>query len=179
MILHVDKLHLYFLCSFCWYFLKIVWRFYFNEISNCRVFASLPVYSNLLVYYLWRFLPTSLFITVSLFINLAEICQHPRLFRPPLLFKTREYKGTIRGYNLKIRKTSTGAKQAAFIFFIFVFFSISDTLQKMKFSIKDFFSKCDQIRSKLRIWSHLLKKCLMENFIFMKTNKLFKSFKEE
>ena len=37
----------------------------------------------------------------------------------------------------------------------------------MKFSIKDFFSKCDQIRRKLRIWSHLLKKSLMENFIFM------------
>ena len=36
----------------------------------------------------------------------------------------------------------------------------------MKFSIKDFFSKCDQICSKLRIWSHLLKKSLMENFIF-------------
>ena len=36
----------------------------------------------------------------------------------------------------------------------------------MKFSIKDFFSKCDQIRRKLRIWSHLLKKTLMENFIF-------------
>ena len=36
----------------------------------------------------------------------------------------------------------------------------------MKFSIKDFFNKCDQIRSFLRIWSHLLKKSLMENFIF-------------
>ena len=32
------------------------------------------------------------------------------------------------------------------------------TAQKMKFSIKDFFSTCDQIRSFLRIWSHLLKK---------------------
>ena len=40
------------------------------------------------------------------------------------------------------------------------------TAQKMKFSIKDFFSKCDQIRQKLRIWSHLLNKSLMENFIF-------------
>ena len=40
------------------------------------------------------------------------------------------------------------------------------TTQKMKFSIKEFFSKCDQIRRKLRIWSHLLKKSLMENFIF-------------
>ena len=39
------------------------------------------------------------------------------------------------------------------------------TAQKMKFSIKDFFSKCDQIRRELQIWSHLLKKSLMENFI--------------
>ena len=42
----------------------------------------------------------------------------------------------------------------------------SHTVQKMKFSIKDFLSKCDQIHRKLRIWSHLLKKLLTENFIF-------------
>ena len=42
----------------------------------------------------------------------------------------------------------------------------TDTVQKMKFSITDFYSKCDQIRSFLRIWSHLLKKPLLENFIF-------------
>ena len=29
-----------------------------------------------------------------------------------------------------------------------------------------FFSKCDQIRRKLRIWTHLLEKRFMENFIF-------------
>ena len=62
----------------------------------------------------------------------------------------------------------------------------------MKFSIKDFFSKCDQIRSgwvlilvklraeacnftkintpPLRISLHLLKKFLMENFIFCAMN---------
>ena len=40
------------------------------------------------------------------------------------------------------------------------------TTQKMKFSIKDFFSKCDEIRSFLQIWSHLLNKFLIENFIF-------------
>ena len=40
------------------------------------------------------------------------------------------------------------------------------TAEKLKFSIKDFFSKCDQIRSFVRIWSHLLKKSLMEKFIF-------------
>ena len=43
-------------------------------------------------------------------------------------------------------------------------FSIDCT--KMKFSIKDFFSKCEQINIFLRIWSHLLNKSLMENFIF-------------
>ena len=36
----------------------------------------------------------------------------------------------------------------------------------MKFWIKDLFSECGQIRRELRIWSHLLKKSLMENFMF-------------
>ena len=36
----------------------------------------------------------------------------------------------------------------------------------MKFSIKGFFSKYDEILSFLRIWSHLVKKFVMENFIF-------------
>ena len=36
----------------------------------------------------------------------------------------------------------------------------------MKFSIEDFFCKCVQIRSKLRIWSDLPKKSLIESFIF-------------
>ena len=40
------------------------------------------------------------------------------------------------------------------------------TAQKMKFSIKDFLSKCNQIHRFLRIWSHLLKNFLMGNFIF-------------
>ena len=40
------------------------------------------------------------------------------------------------------------------------------TEQKMKFSIMNFCSKCDQIRSFLQIWSHLLKESLMENLIF-------------
>ena len=36
----------------------------------------------------------------------------------------------------------------------------------MKFPVKDFFSKFDQIHSYLGNWSHLLKKSLVENFIF-------------
>ena len=39
----------------------------------------------------------------------------------------------------------------------------------MKFSIKHFFSECDQIRRKLQIRSHLLKKSFMENFIGRKS----------
>ena len=38
--------------------------------------------------------------------------------------------------------------------------------QKTKFSVRDLLSKCDQIRSFLRTWPHLLKKSLMDNFIF-------------
>ena len=43
----------------------------------------------------------------------------------------------------------------------------SFTAQKMKFSIKDSCSKCDKIRSFLRIWSHLQEKSLTENLIFV------------
>ena len=49
-------------------------------------------------------------------------------------------------------------------------FAVRTTAQKMKYSIKDFFSKRDQIRMKLRFWSYLLKKYLMENFIFCVVN---------
>ena len=38
--------------------------------------------------------------------------------------------------------------------------------QKMKFSFKNYLGKCDQIHSFLQIWSHLLKKSLIRNFIF-------------
>ena len=44
---------------------------------------------------------------------------------------------------------------------------ICHTTQKMKFFIKDSFSKCGQIRMKLRIWSHLLEKSLTENSFFV------------
>ena len=40
------------------------------------------------------------------------------------------------------------------------------TAQKMKFSIKVFFSKCDQICSFLWIWSHLMKKSLTKFSFF-------------
>ena len=45
------------------------------------------------------------------------------------------------------------------------------TAQKMTFSINDLFSKCDQISSFLRIWSHLLKKSLMETSFYVQCSK--------
>ena len=40
----------------------------------------------------------------------------------------------------------------------------------MKFSVKNFFSKCEQIRIKLPIYSHLLNKSLTENFFLFVVN---------
>ena len=48
----------------------------------------------------------------------------------------------------------------------------------MKFSIKDFFSKWDQMRRKLWIWSHLLKQFLMENSFFVQWLNICNSFIE-
>ena len=67
-------------------------------------------------------------------------------------------------------------KTAAFVSVLLLYFSwLIDFAKKsnqkfhytkMKFSIKHFLSKCDQMRTFLRIWSHLLTKSVMENFIF-------------
>ena len=43
----------------------------------------------------------------------------------------------------------------------------------------DFFCKCDQIRRKLQIWSHLRKKSLMENLFFCAVKQSKKSSKTE
>ena len=55
---------------------------------------------------------------------------------------------TFRSFMLKFRKSIT-------------------TAQKMKFPVKDLFSKYEQIFTFLHIPSYLLKKLLMENFIFV------------
>ena len=68
---------------------------------------------------------------------------------------------SVRG---RMSKKNHNAQQMKFS--IKDFLSKCDQISKMKFSIKDFFSKCEQIRKKLRMWSNLLKKSLMENFIF-------------
>ena len=49
---------------------------------------------------------------------------------------------------------------------IFLIYSVMVTVQKMMFQLKIYSVNVTKIRSFLRIWSHLLKKSLMENFIF-------------
>ena len=51
----------------------------------------------------------------------------------------------------KIKKRMTGSLRTLFI--EITEWYCPNTVQKMKFSIKDLFRKCDQIRRKLRVWS--------------------------
>ena len=46
---------------------------------------------------------------------------------------------------------------------------MTKTAQKMKFSVNDFFSKCEQVRRNLRICSHLLKNSITENLNLLRT----------
>ena len=48
----------------------------------------------------------------------------------------------------------------------------SPSALKKKFFIKDFFSKYNQIRRKLWIWSRLVRKFLVENFIFFAVRRM-------
>ena len=52
--------------------------------------------------------------------------------------------------------------------------SSSQHCTKKKFSIKNLLSKSDQIRMKLRTWSHVLKKSLIENFYLCAVQSGFK-----
>ena len=66
---------------------------------------------------------------------------------------------TILGKFISLSSTPKGNKPPVRKLQVYV------TALTMKFSIRDFFSKYDQIPIFLRIWSYLLKKFLMENFI--------------
>ena len=108
--------------------------------------------------------------TVILFSNSIKPVLNDKGNRPAryqLFFLTKVWKRLCRR---KKRKKFWNVFVLAFLLFRFYGtilkeFWVAFTAQN-KVSIKDFFSKCDQIRKKLRIWSHLLKKSLMENFIF-------------
>ena len=52
------------------------------------------------------------------------------------------------------------------VLFVIKGVNLRHSAQIMKFLFTDFLGKCDQIRSFLWIWLHLLKKWLIENFMF-------------
>ena len=93
------------------------------------------------------------------------------------LYKFENMKSTHRGDSLLVTKINT-PPWVLFTFLNctngtnsrkasdFLCTSVHCTVEKIKFSIKDFFSRCDRIRRKLQIRSHLLKKSLIGNFIF-------------
>ena len=71
---------------------------------------------------------------------------------------------TKKKYNLSKNKLFSPSQQ----FSVYLLAQINT--QKMNFSVKNLFSKCDHIRIKLRIYSHLLNKSLTEKFIFCVLN---------
>ena len=105
-----------------------------------------------------------------------------------VMFSTHVYKDCTKKFEVSNLNT-TWNQQTLILFYIsilwifiiiFKLFILFIPTQKMEFSIKDFFSKCGQIRRKLRIWSHLMMKSLMENFIFcavIKMNQASSRFK--
>ena len=70
---------------------------------------------------------------------------------------------------LWIKKQHNFSKNKLFTV-VFCLFTCTNQCTKMNFSIKNFFSKCDHILIKLRIYSHLINKPLSENFIFCVVN---------
>ena len=77
----------------------------------------------------------------------------------------------IQNFMLKARTLSLEPRTSVWENYFLIW---NHTAQKMKFSNKDFFSKCDQISSLLWIWSHLLKQSLMEKSVRCSTLRFVK-----
>ena len=103
----------------------------------------------------------------SHFMKSARIRKYSGLYFPAFGLNTERYFVSLRIHS-KCGKMRTRITLNTETFYAVAGFNLlmTSTAQKMKFSIKGFFSKCDQTRWNLLIQSHLLKKSLMENFIF-------------
>ena len=88
--------------------------------------------------------------------NFNKVCKINTIFKIQLLRKWKiENKSNTQILVIKLKVGLTFCFRCFYLWCIY-------TAQKMKFSIKDFFSKCD---GNCGILSHFLKKSLMENFI--------------
>ena len=77
---------------------------------------------------------------------------------------------TFHQFLILLEESYTRTRLKIFILWmVFVEYSqcwLFNTIKYSTLHIKDFSSKCDQVRKKLWIWLHLLEKSLMENLIF-------------
>ena len=80
---------------------------------------------------------------------------------------------TLENYELRRQYNFDKKKTFLIIQIILILLYLNFFSHCTKNEVYHFFSKCDQIRSFLRIWSHLLKKSLNENFIFYVVSVLF------
>ena len=98
-------------------------------------------------------------------IVLSEIYLHPcDLYRTNTTYFDSSLRHALNSWWQQLLGKTYGLRFQNRAMFIHNF--VYSTAQKMNFSIKDFFSKRDQICRRLRIWSHLLEKSLIEKFIF-------------
>ena len=72
------------------------------------------------------------------------------------------------GRGLRYERVNDKIRKSSFLDILGTFWNLLNHNHCIKNEVflKGFFSKCDKIRSFLRIWSHLLKKSFIENFIF-------------
>ena len=119
---------------------------------------------------------------MSHWLLLRKKCPHSELFWSAFFGIRTEYGGIlcISPYSVRVRENSdqNNSEYGHFLRRVLDIFCQKDMLKlqytfmgfplvlKIKFFIKYFLIKCDQIRRKLPIWSHLLKKVLMENLLF-------------
>ena len=79
----------------------------------------------------------------------------------------------IRNFSIRMFSIDVYLKTVAHFFQLIYTSEIIATCTVLKFCIKNIFSKCDKNCSFLQIWSHLLKKFLIENFIFCAVLRIF------
>ena len=80
--------------------------------------------------------------------KLLELFCHLKLPLKMFYFDSKQGNILMGSFDPKALWNCSTDKEISFVIFL------QYTAQKMKFSIKELFSKCDQIRSFLRIWSH-------------------------
>ena len=131
------------------------------------------IYIHIILYTIYKYIYIYTYIYIYIYIYIlytiykyiyiyTHTHTHIYIYIFPLLFKNSHDIETI--YHMKLTKYSMTIQQCSN--FSRVSYTVQYTAQKIKFSIKGFLSKCEQMQNFLRIFLHLLKESLMENLIF-------------